>query len=646
MDHHIKTGDSTIGMFLKDLKNKEMHTLDDWTPSAESNKMIHDVIYSSDITVAQAHASKDKYQEHMKSIGPTKRVLDALTASIIDPGILPKKGKAEFIHKFGRYTKNESIELTNARNVVSYLSEKHQFFHWELEMMDAFTDSRRGFDVIVGNPPWDKNKPNDDEFFTPYDPAFRSLNIKSKKITRQKELLVDSNICEEYKLYRKRFEEKSKIYTTYKLQGVGDKELSKLIFERILDLVVENGMICMVLPSQILSNVGSTNIRKNLLKRNIMSLYVFENKYKIFQILSSIRFVLLSMRNMKGADEFLGGFYLHRIESLQNKERETEKFGTISKQLIWKMSPDTCVIPEVIGERLKILATMCEGNNLEFGLGKGWKVLLSRGFDRTNDANLLLEDGKGWPVHEGKTIHQYNHIWDRPEFTADMRDGLERMSRVKKFTKKHREVHDSFRLVFRDIARSTDIRTIISTIIPPHTFHTYSLRSIILTYDSKIMLDSEYLKNIAYLCGILNSTSFDFVARASAQLHISTIIQSFPIPKHDYKDKIVKLAASLMVGSQEFEGFADVVGIENKKLSPAERIEHTAEIDALVAYSYNLTKEQYKVVIDSFKAFKANPNLYDLKYIVWDSNNLKGFYGEMASVALQYYDRLPEQKKP
>ena len=646
MDHHIKTGDSTIGMFLKDLKNKEMRTLDDWTPDAESNKTIQDVIYSSDITVAQAHASKDKYQEHMKSTEPTKRVLDALTASMIDSSILPKNGKAEFIHKFGAYAKNESVELANARSTVSSLSETYQFFHWELEMMDAFTDSRRGFDVIVGNPPWDKNKPNDDEFFTPYDPAFRSLSIKSKKTARQKELLKDSDIHNEYELYRKQFEEKSKVYTAYKLQGVGDKELSKLIFERALDMVAENGTISIVIPSQILSSVGAINVRKHLLEKDIMSLYVFENRRKIFQIHSSYRFMLLNIRNAKGADSFPGGFYLHYTESLQDKEKETEKFGSISKQLIRKMSPETCIIPEVTGERLKILATICEGDSLEFGLGDGWKVSLSSGFHKTNDADLFLEDGRGWLVHEGKTMHQYNHVWNKPEFTVDVRQGLKRVSRVKIFTKKHREFYDSFRLVFRNISSPTNMRTILSTIIPPHTFHTYSLRSIILTQNSKIMFGSEYLKNITYLCGVFNSTSFDFVARASAQLNMSTIIQSLPIPRHDYKDKIVKLAASLMVGSQEFEGFADVVGIENKKLSPTERIEHTAEIDALVAYSYNLTKEQYKVVIDSFKAFKANPNLYDLKDIVWDNNNLKGFYGEMASVALQYYDRLPEQKKP
>ena len=644
MDHHIKAGDSTIGMFLDDLKNKEMHTLDGWTPGAKSNKMIHDVIHSSDITVAQAHASKDRYQKHIKSTEPTRRVLDALTASKINPDILPKKAKTEFIHKFGRYSNDEGQEFINARSIVSDLSKKHRFFHWELEMMDAFTDSRWGFDVIVGNPPWDKNKPSDDEFFTPFDPAFKSLSPNTKKIARRNKLLEDSNICAEYETYKKQFEEKNKFYGTYTMQGMGDKELSKLIFESALGLVAENGIISMVMPSQILSSVGSADIRRHLLEKDIMSLYVFENKYKIFQIHSSYRFMLLSVRNMKGGDEFPSGFYLHYTKSLQNQDIEAEKFGMISKQLIRKMSPDACTMPEVVGDHLKIFAKISNGDDLESGLGDGWMVSLSSGLHRANDAHLFLEDGTGWPVHEGKTIHQYNHVWSRPWFTADEKKGLERMGKVKILAKKHREFHDSFRLVFRDVSGPTNMRTMLSTIVPPHTFHAHSLFSVILTRNSKVILGSEYLKNIAYLCGILNSTSLDFVARAKAQLHMGAIIKSLPLPNHDHKDMIVKLAASLMVGDPEFEGFADAFGIDNITLSPAERIEHAAELDALVAYSYNLSKEQYKAVIGSFKAFKTNPSLYELKDIVWGNNNLKGFYGEMTSVALQYFDELPEQE--
>ena len=166
MDHHIKVGDSTIGMFLDDLGDKQNSSLDDWTLSNESSKMLHDVASSSDVTIKQVHESEEKYNEYTKSIEPNRNILNALTASKIDPSFLPKKSKMEFIHNFGKYNKNESDEYIKARKIINDLADRHRFFHWELEMNDAFTDSRRGFDCIVGNPPWEKIKPDDIEFFT------------------------------------------------------------------------------------------------------------------------------------------------------------------------------------------------------------------------------------------------------------------------------------------------------------------------------------------------------------------------------------------------------------------------------------------------------------------------------------------------
>ena len=181
LDHHVKSGDSTIGMFLEDIQDKKNQSLDNWIPSSESNRLLEGVSSSSDVTIKQVRKSEDRYAEYAESISPTRRVLDALTASKMDATLVPKKSGLEFIHRFGRYGANEDKTLKEARKKVTELSARRKFFHWELEMRDAFTDSRRGFDVILGNPPWDKSKPYDDEFFIPYYPSFRSLSPKTKK---------------------------------------------------------------------------------------------------------------------------------------------------------------------------------------------------------------------------------------------------------------------------------------------------------------------------------------------------------------------------------------------------------------------------------------------------------------------------------
>ncbi|MCY4490717.1 MAG: hypothetical protein OXC46_04530, partial [Thaumarchaeota archaeon] len=70
MDHHIKTGDSTIGSFMDDLENKKNNSLDSWMPSKESNKMINDVINSSDVTINQVHASEERYRQYVETVNP------------------------------------------------------------------------------------------------------------------------------------------------------------------------------------------------------------------------------------------------------------------------------------------------------------------------------------------------------------------------------------------------------------------------------------------------------------------------------------------------------------------------------------------------------------------------------------------------
>ena len=59
--------------------------------------------------------------------------------------------------------------MTIIKRTISDVSAKSDdytsYFHWELEMMDAFTDKRRGFDLITGNPPWDKVRAMTDGIF-------------------------------------------------------------------------------------------------------------------------------------------------------------------------------------------------------------------------------------------------------------------------------------------------------------------------------------------------------------------------------------------------------------------------------------------------------------------------------------------------
>ncbi len=545
LDHHIKQGDSTIGEWMVCMRDPQTHSLDEWLPDpTEHGSTLARVSYSPDVTIKQARASRTEYTEYKEQVRIHQEALDALTASRIDPSVFPKKGKIEFISRLTRPSTDEAIVVAKQRIVK--LAEQHSFFHWELEMMDAFTDSRHGFDLVVGNPPWEKSKPSIDEFFTPHDHNFNYLTPNTKKQKRVKELLQDSNLHRSHEAYIESFKDKAYFYKTYELQGPGDKDLWQLVLERMLNLVSDDGIISVLLPSQILSNAGSVDMRRRLLDMDVMQVYVFENKKKIFDIHSSYRFALLTVRNRSGSDQFPAAFYLHDLSSLKDKSTENNKFTICSKNSINKISPIDLAIPEVSTKAYALLTKLSECPTFGSVSSDGWQISISRCFDASNDSDLFKEDGKDWPVMKGKDMHQFNSAFRTPDFTANKSAGLNRLEKKKLYIGHCSDFHESFMIVFRNIARSTDMRTMLSSIIPPHTFHTTALRSIILTRNHQVAFGDLYHHKLAYLTGVLNSMTFDFIARAKIQMDASTIFKHLFAPnpsKHD--QEITTMAAVL-----------------------------------------------------------------------------------------------------
>ena len=126
---------------------------------------------------------------------------------------------------------------------------------------------------------------------------------------------------------------------------------------------------------------------------------------------------------------------------------------------------------------------------------------------------------------------------------------------------------------------------------------------------------------------------FDFTARAKMQMDVPTVIKGLPIPKRINFTEIAKLSAELSVGTDEFEGFAESLRVENVPLTPPKRIHATAKLDALVAYAYGLTKEEYMTVLNSFK-FSENPDLLEAESADFNDNKiLRQFYGEVRKLA-------------
>ena len=650
MDHHIKNGDSTIGVRLDELKNPTEQSLDNWIEDPEkSSKFITLVGHNSDITVGQVQDSKNAYAEYMKQIRPHKMMLDTITALKMDNDIIPKKAQKNIPAYLKRISdvvlgadmnQDEKLTIQNIRNK----SNTYRFFQWELAMMDAFTDSRRGFDLIIGNPPWDKVRPNNNEFFGNLDFEYRDKSTKDKEKTRKK-------YDEEYKKYKKGFDDKREFYKNH--GGLGentDFDLYRIIIERSLQVLAPGGMFSMVMPSAIANSRGATALRKHFLTKNIKSLCIFENRKKIFPIHSAYRFALLSVQNSKGSDKFPAAFYLQTLDELDNLEN---KSLVLSKKKINELSPKMSLIYEVKNQKDYEIMQKLYALHPRLEDMKIWQVDLGRELNmgEKKDRKLLIKEG-GWPVFQSKNFHQHIHNYSTPQYRADVKKTLTRVKTIAKFNSQSKEIHDNPRLVYRNVSGTSNTRTMISCIIPQSVFTTIATYMAI-PRIGMFEISSDYHKLNAYLCGIFNSTTFDFIIRLKIDKHVETYhLYDTPVPENftsDIAKKISKLSAMLTLSETWHEDMADVFSISKKdveNLQLINRIEITSEIDALSALQYGLTQSEYESILQNFKSDKnsfsedeLSNNVNYTKLSDSDRNeHMRRFYGEVYKRVMKYYD--------
>ncbi|MCW5970974.1 MAG: hypothetical protein KIT57_20925 [Blastocatellales bacterium] len=265
-----------------------------------------------------------------------------------------------------------------------------------------------------------------------------------------------------------------------------------------------------------------------------------------------------------------------------------------------------------------------------------WNIELCREFHMTDDSHLYKTSpgNTRLPLFEGKMIHQFTHQWGEPKYWLDEKEARKELlaSRQKEIVRLARKAnlawnndekveldYQSYRLAFRDVAASTNERTMIMTVLPPNLFcpHTMSLEQVYLTQletseSSEIKINPNWQKmnNSArlYLCAVMNSFVVDAWLRRSVTNHLSFFfVNGVPVPRLTEEDKdfapIVERAAKLICTTPEFDNLAREVGLgshRNGVTDEAERARLRAELDGMIAHLYGLTEEEFAYILTTF----------------------------------------------
>lgn len=693
LDHHLRCGNSLFGSWVNQgVKTAKasgtallLHgPIEQAIESASKMQLIENL---TDAEIAEAHRSADIFKQIQRETAPLDSLLTVLHA-LSWLGIRDKN-KKDAIRVFysGQLGDPLSIAMGNAdpdtrsdagkcfSDILAEcreLIEDEKFINWQVAFPSIWSEWEKddltgGFDAIIGNPPWDRMKLQQVEWFAD---RKRDIALTPKAADRKRQIteLIKSNdpLAHDYIKAVGRTESAIRMARKggdYPLLAKGDINLYSLFVERAMTLVKRLGYVGLIVPSGIASDKTASVFFKSVATAGrLHALYDFENRRTRYgqrpffeNVDSRFKFCAFIASPSETPQKAKCAFFLQSVTEID----DPEKCFNIGADDFERVNPNTGTAPifrsrrdaeltKQIYSSSQVLVNRTSGKEY-----KAWPVKYMTMFHMTNDSDLFrtkveleeeeaaypigknkYENASGiWsPLYVGKMIHHFDHRAATVKINEDNVHNAAISVSVSVTDKKDvnfspesqywvlendiRLPDDcSWTIAFRDIARATDARTMISTILPR------------VGANNKVPLlvpvDSEMdISDFSLLVANFNSIIFDFVARQKVQSTSLNwyIVEQLPVvPRHKYdevnfggktvKEIIKSFVLRLTYTASDLDSFARDMGHVDKTgevLPPFEwdeenRLLLKAKLDAVYFYLYGMTdREDIRYIYSTF----------------------------------------------
>jgi hypothetical protein len=698
LDHHLRCGDSLfgewVGEFLQEINRAgELFTNNPVTKARQSAEAMTKIETITDADIAEVKESALYFATIQEATTELQNLLSFFHArrwfvaqnnhnksqvtkiktdlqKLLD-GYPEELGKKQ--PKINR--KHLADLLTNMRQFIA----QEAFLHWQVAFPNIWKNWENpwlqgGFDAVIGNPPWDRMKLQEVEWF-----AERKIEIaKQTKASDRKKMIQHlakqkNPLWHDYQTASQTAETAMIIARTngqYPLLSGGDTNLYSLFVERAHHLIHPQGMVGLLVPSGIAADKTAAEFFRSITTTSrLAALYDFENKKNFFpDVTSQFKFcVYIAGGTKRTFEDIECAFFLQDLESLRKSDR---LFQLKARDFII-LNPNTGTTPffrswrdaeitRKFYQQFPVLADHRPNPPAQV-----WPIKYFTMFHMTNDSNLFKTAGElekmgcypieknRWkkaddvylPLYVGKMIHHYNHRTASVEVneenlqvvTSSDTTTMKDLSNPFYYPKpqywvleKERDLRlrseSSWLLAFRDIARSTDSRTIISSIIPK-TAVGNTLPLII----PEISPPPNTI-NMVLIYGNLNSFSLDYIARQKVQgTHLNWyILEQLPfIPLEKFQTKFGKKIAAdiikedvlyLTYTAYDLQGFAHDMGYHGQPFAwdEAERLRRRCRLDALYSLLYDVNDEDMIYILDSFPIIKKDDEQKYGKFLTRD----------------------------
>ncbi len=686
LDHHLRCGNSLIGLRdlaalkripvrRKDSKKvrEEIEVAEEELPLgltdtldeqlAEAARTIAGIAaMAEDDTDLQREAYDDAMADLKRSFGP---LADLHTAYLMDSSLRPAE-YARMVNEFAGQTSPHAfpMDLRDAQERVASCSKRHDFFHWPLEFPDIFGGKDGGgFSATTGNPPWDVVKPNTLEFYSQLDPNFRTYG-KQEALRVANEFRKDPAHQKLWDEYEQLFADQSSYFTepaAMPALGKGDINTYKLFLNRFFFILREHGHMAILIPSGLYTDEGCLPLRDLFFSNSrIESLYCFENRWPdVFPSVDNrFKFITFSTRKGGETESFRCAFMRHDPTRLELIEQAAPR---VTLEQVRHFSPNALGLMEFNNQMDVDVTTRIYSDWPLLGddVPGVWNANFDAGLHMTS-ASHLFEKYDGGRISDDETLlWEGKNIW---HFDGDAMQRSTRLNRKKACTESGDRAWacERFRVAFRDVAASTNERTLIATIIPPG-YHGNTLPSISSAHPKAPKPCPNGAQSV-FLASVFSSYVCDFVIRMKVTNHMNFFyMKTLPIPRLGSGDPgdavyfwpVVARALRLVCTTEEYadlwaevfpqlpadtlaalalapaaygpaheqalrerlaESYADLddtwipsSGLHDRKpdrRDDGDRAQTRAELDALIAHLYGLTREEFAYILDTFPVLR------------------------------------------
>lgn len=527
-------------------------------------------------------------------------------------------------------------------------------FHWPLEFPDVM--QRGGFDVVLGNPPWERIKLQEKEFFASRLPEIANAKGKSAREKRIQSLgcapigSPERNLFEEFKIAKREAEASSEFVRVsaddggrFVFTGTGDVNTYALFAELFSHLSGTRGRAGVIVPTGIATDATTAPFFAHLVsKKRLASLVDFENRERIFPgVYFRVKFCLLTLGHNENEAEF--AFFLTQPAQLAAPERNF----TLSPEQISAINPNTKTAP-VFRSRADAELTAKIYRNAPVlidvtkdATGNLWGVSFVRLFDMSNDSALFrtaaqasaegfVRDGTDWsrgaerlvPLYEGKMAFFFDHRYgdfaaaeekDDADYREIPRPSLSQLKDpsfevTPRYWVPKSELDSRFGakgwdggwlFAHRGLTNATNERTFVTFILPRS-----GVGNSIPAWVFDRSLDR---RKIAALTANTASLACDFAARqkiGGTNLNFFYLEQFSILPPDFYTEPrlafITPKVLELTYTSHSLAPFARDLGHDGPPFAWDEdrRAHLRAELDAFYARAYGLTRDELRYILD------------------------------------------------